>query len=101
MLSLLGVDYPFTHGWSNEGLVRIAEQIRKRKLLDRLRSQGVYWARASPVSYCSQISGGFSTSQLNMGWGKENSLHHRLFEEKEAQLAVEHAEGIVTCCFRN
>ncbi len=48
ILSLLQVEFPLTHGWSNEALARIADQIQKRQLLLKLREQNLYWAARLP-----------------------------------------------------
>jgi HEPN domain-containing protein len=39
ILTLLRVEFPLTHGWNNEALTRIADQIQKRQLLLKLREQ--------------------------------------------------------------
>src|SRR5262245_33749579 len=49
ILALLQIDFPLTHGWNNDALTRIADQIQERQLLLKLREQGnLYWVSHLP-----------------------------------------------------
>jgi HEPN domain-containing protein len=98
ILALLRVEFPLTHGWNNEALTRIADQIQKRQLLSKLREQSnLYWAARLPRLLL--LTNFWAQFYLSAKYGIEAGRlapPQDLFEEGEAKLAVQHAEE----CYR-
>ncbi|MBI4190313.1 MAG: HEPN domain-containing protein [Betaproteobacteria bacterium] len=98
ILSLLQIEFPLTHGWNNEALARIADQIQKRQLLLKLRGQNnLYWAARLPRLLL--LTNFWAQFYLPAKYGMEAGRlapPQDLFEEDEAKLAVQHAEE----CYR-
>lgn len=97
LLSLLRVRFSPRHGWENDSLLRIAEQIRERDLLRKLKSQGLYWSPRLPRLLL--IANLWARFYIPAKYGMEQgglASPQELFEQKEAALAVEHAEE----CYR-
>jgi HEPN domain-containing protein len=93
ILSLLQVNYSLTHGWNNEALTQIANQIQKRQLLSKLRAHNVYWATRLPrllllANFWAQF---YLPAKYGIEAGKL-APPQDLFEEPEAALAIRHAE---------
>jgi HEPN domain-containing protein len=97
LLSLLRVRFPPSHGWTNESLGGIAEQIRARDLLSKLKSHGLYWSPRLPRLLL--ITNLWARFYIPAKYGIEQgglAIPQELFEQKEAELAVEHTEE----CYR-
>ncbi len=97
LLSFLRVEFAPSHGWNNESLMDIAQQIRGRGLLSRLQSHGLYWSPRLPRLLL--ITNLWARFYLPAKYGMEQgwlAAPQELFERKEAELAVEHAEE----CYR-
>lgn len=98
ILTLLRVEFPLTHGWNNESLTRIADQIQKRQLLSKLQEQGsLYWVARLPRLLL--LTNFWAQFYLPAKYGMEAGRlapPQDLFEEGEAKLAVQHAEE----CYR-
>jgi HEPN domain-containing protein len=96
ILSLLRIDYSLTHGWNAEALAGIAEQIRQRDIVPKLRAQNLYWGARLPRLLI--LTNLWAQFYLAAKYGLEAGKlapPQELFEEREAQLAVRHAEE---CC---
>lgn len=93
VLSLLDLEFPRTHGWNRKDLEAIAEQIQKRGLLRKIKSQNLYWTTRLPRLLL--LANFWATFYLSAKYGFEAGMlasARDLFEEQEAALAVKHAE---------
>lgn len=96
MLSFLRIEFARSHAWNHESLIRIAEQINESGLLGKMRSQGLYWSPRLPRLLL--INNLWAQFYLPAKYGFEQGAlapAQELFDQKEAELAVEHAEE---CC---
>ncbi|MCX5643979.1 MAG: HEPN domain-containing protein [Phycisphaerae bacterium] len=93
VLSLLGIEYSLSHGWNKEELGHIAEQIQKRRLLNGLTQQNLYYSSRLPrllllanlwAQFYLPAKYGFEAGNL--------ASSQELFTKPEAELAVRHAE---------
>jgi len=93
VLSILEIEYPPTHGWNKEEFSRIARQIQKRQLLDRLKAQGLYYSSRLPRLLL--LANFWAQFYLPAKYGFESGYlapPQDLFTKQEAELAVQHAE---------
>jgi HEPN domain-containing protein len=93
VLSSLEINYSLTHGWDNDALRKIAEQIKKRHLIENICSQGLYLTAHLPriILLANLWSHFYLTAKYGMEQGKL-APPQELFKEKEAKLAIEHAD---------
>jgi HEPN domain-containing protein len=93
ILSLLEIEYPPKHGWDRNQLASIAKQICDRGLLEKLAAQGLYYSRRlGRLLLQSKLWAHF---YLEAKYGLEAgdlAPAKDLFEKREAELAVAHAE---------
>jgi HEPN domain-containing protein len=95
ILTILGIDYPPSHGWDQKQLAKIAEQIQQKKLQQRLAEQGLGHIRLPRLLILVNF---WEQFYLQAKYGIEASHFappQVLFEYDEAQLAVNHAHQCV------
>jgi hypothetical protein len=88
---LLDIKYPRKHGWNTEEFRSIAEQIQDKKLLDKLAEQGLGHIRLPRLLFLMKFWAEF---YLPAKYGFEAGYlapARDLFDKKEADLAVQHA----------
>lgn len=91
ILSLLNIEYPFSHDWDNKQLSKIAEQIKKKQILEKMKAQ--YFPSYLPrllflMNFWAQF-------YLTAKYGFQNEYlasAQDLFKKQEAELAIKHAE---------
>jgi HEPN domain-containing protein len=91
VLSILGIEYPRSHGWNQEQLTKIAKQIQDRKLQARLAETGLHIKLPRLLT----LANLWDQFYLQAKYGLEAAdlaPAQDLFENKEAELAVAHAE---------
>lgn len=96
ILSLLNIKYPRKHKWNREEFSSIATQIQKRQLLGRLAAHNLAHIRLPRLLFLANFWAEF---YLPAKYGLDyNHLApaRDLFDMKEAELAVQHAEE----CYR-
>ncbi len=93
VLAFLEVDYPRGHGWRKDDFRRVAEQIQKRGLLDRLEEyQHLVLVPLPRLLFILNFWAPLHTWAM---YGLDEALlaaPRDLFRKGEAALAVEHAE---------
>jgi HEPN domain-containing protein len=92
MLTILGIDYPLSHGWDQKQLAKIAGQIQERKLQQRLAEQQLGHIRLPRLLVLVNF---WEQFYLQAKYGIEASdlaPPQELFEREEAELAVKHAD---------
>jgi HEPN domain-containing protein len=92
LLTLLGIDYPRTHGWNKEQFAKIAEDIKERQLLEKLAAQDLPHIRLPRLLFLVNFWAQF---YLQSKYGFEAAYlasAKDLFDLEDAQLAVRHAE---------
>ena len=97
ILSLLGIEYPLSHGWNRKEFSRIAKQIQERQLLDKIKKQNLYHSSRLPRLLL--LANFWAQFYLPAKYGFEAGYlapAQDLFEKQEAELAVQHAEE----CYR-
>jgi HEPN domain-containing protein len=99
--ALLGLDYPHTHGWNRDDLVKIVGQLQKRPLIDRLVERG-FQLRLPRLLLLAKFWGELYTlSKYGIQDGLLASARD-LFDRQEAELAIKHAEecSVAACLVR-
>ena len=91
VLSLLGIDYKLKHEWDREEQESIAKQILERQLLDRLSAKNLYHCSKLPRLLLLVNLWGHFYLPAKYGFVEHLAPAQDLFEQQEAQLAVEHA----------
>jgi len=90
MLGLLDVDFPKSHGWDKERLAKIAEQIQKRRLLDKLTANLVHIGLPRLLFLANFWDQFYLQAKYGMETGYLASAQD-LIGRDEAALAVAHA----------
>ncbi len=92
VLTILGIDYPASHGWDEKQLAKIAAQVQDRKLPQRLAEQELGYIRLPRllilVNFWEQfyIQAKYGIEASNLAPPQD------LFEREDAELAVRHAD---------
>ena len=92
ILVLLGIEYPRTHGWNKEQLAKIAEQIHKRRILERIEAQNPYLASKLPRLLF--LANFWAQFYLEAKYGIEPfylASAQNLFDKPEVDAALAHA----------
>jgi HEPN domain-containing protein len=90
ILAYLDVDFPKTHGWDKEKLGKIADQVQKRCLLDRLAERHLYIQLPRLLFLANFWDQFYLQAKYGMEAGYLASAQE-LFSRDEAELAVKHA----------
>jgi HEPN domain-containing protein len=93
VLSLLEIEYPLSHGWNRKEFSSIAKQIQERQLLDKLAAQNLYYSTRLPRLLL--LANFWAQFYLPAKYGFEDGYlapAQDLFEKREAELAVQHAQ---------
>ncbi len=96
VLTILGIDYPASHGWDQKQLAKIAAQVQDKKLLHRLAEQNLGYIRLPRllilVNFWEQfyIQAKYGIEASNLAPPQD------LFDSEDAELAVRHAEQCIS-----
>ncbi len=91
ILALLDVEFPKAHGWDKEKLAKIAEQIQKIRLLDKLAEKYLHMGLPRLIFLANFWDQFYLTAKYGMEAGYLASAQD-LFGRAEAELAVSHAQ---------
>ena len=91
ILAYLDVDFPRTHGWDKEKLGKIAEQVQKRKLLDKLAEHHLHIQLPRLLFLANFWDQFYLQAKYGMEAGYLASAQD-LFGRDEADLAIKHAD---------
>jgi HEPN domain-containing protein len=90
VLAFLEVDFPKTHGWDKEKLGKVAEQVQKRSLLDKLAERHLYIRLPRLLFLANFWDQFYLQAKYGMEAGYLASAQD-LFGRDEAEIAVKHA----------
>jgi HEPN domain-containing protein len=92
-LVFLGMDFPKAHGWDEKQLQALADQVRKRQLMEKLADLNLNWTVPLPrLLFLMNFWGEF---YLMAKYGMEAgslATPKDLFKSEEAELAIRHAD---------
>jgi HEPN domain-containing protein len=91
ILACLDIDFPKAHGWDKEKLGKIAEQIQKRTLLEKLAERHLHIGLPRLLTLANFWDQFYLQAKYGMEAGYLASAQD-LFRRDEAELAVKHAE---------
>lgn len=101
ILSLLGINYSLSHEWKRKEFSKIAEQIQKRGLMDKLKEQNLGYTICLPrllflVNFWAQF---YLIAKYGFEIGYLASARD-LFNKEEAEIALRHAEECYSAASR-
>jgi HEPN domain-containing protein len=91
VLTLLNLEFHKNHGWDGERLAKIAEQIQKRRILDKLAEKYIYIKLPRLLFLANFWDQFYLTAKYGMEAGYLASAQD-LFDRTEAELAIKHAQ---------
>ena len=90
ILSLLEIEYDFSHGWSKKQLSKVTQQIDEKRVLHSLKNEGFGEIRLPRLLFLMNF---WASAYLPSKYGMEYLASAQdLFGEEEARLAFQHAE---------
>jgi HEPN domain-containing protein len=91
ILAFLEVDFPKSHGWDKEKLSKLAEQVQKRSILDKLDQQYLYIKLPRLLFLANFWDQFYLQAKYGMEAGYLASAQD-LFGRDEAETAIKHAD---------
>jgi HEPN domain-containing protein len=99
ILAFLDVEFSKAHGWDKEKLAKIAEQIQKRKVLDKLAEQFVHIQLPRLIFLANFWDQFYLQAKYGMEAGYLASAQD-LLNRDEADIAIKHAEECYNAAFQ-
>lgn len=99
ILAFLDIEFPNTHGWDKEKLGKLAEQVQKRNLLDKLVEHHLHLELPRLLFLANFWDQFYLQAKYDMEAGYLASAQD-LFGRYEAEIAIKHADECHTAAMR-